>query len=146
MEETEFKGIERLKAMLAEFEDGYSLKAVVDYLITKTDMDEKFLNEEKSLKGMEKFITERARNLAVNNVAMVKDNMVYSWGVVYFSQSNDFLGIKKEQPKTETASKTKTTKKTTVKETVAEPADNKEEESTVEKTESPQMSVFEGVK
>ena len=146
MEETEFKGIERLKTMLAEFKDGYSLKAVVDYLITKTDMDNKFLNEEKNLREMEKHITEKARNKAVHNVAMISDKMVYSWAVLYFTLSNDLLGIKKEVPKTEAKADTKPkSKKTSTKETVVDAADIKEVESEVEKVESPQMSVFEGV-
>lgn len=143
MEETNFKGIERLKTMLAEFKDGYSLKAVVDYLVTRTDMDEKFQNEEKNLKDMEKHITEKARNQAVHNVAMISDNMVYSWAVLYFTLSNELLGIKKEEPKKETESKVKKNEKSIAKETVVTASDVEEVESEVKKVESPQMSVFE---
>ena len=145
MEETEFKGIERLKTMLAEFKDGYALKAVVDYLITRTDMDGKFLNEEKNLKDMEKHITEKAKNHAVNNVAMIEDKMVYSWAVLYFTLSNDLLGIKKEEPKkvTKTETKAKSTKKTATKESVVTTSDVKEVENEVKKVECPQVSIFE---
>ena len=145
MEETEFKGIERLKTMLAEFTDGYSLKAVVEYLFTRTDMDQNYLNEEKNLKDMEEHIREKAKNQAVNNVAVIGDKMVYSWAILYFTLSNDLLGIKKTPPKVEAAAKTKPAKKSAAKETVVETADIKEVENAVQKVDSPQMSIFKEV-
>ena len=143
MEETEFKGIERLKTMLAELKDGYALKALVDYLITRTDMDDKFLNEEKNLTDMEKHIREKAKNHAINSVAMIEDKMVYSWAVLYFTLSNDLLGIKRETPKLATKAKTTTKKKSTTKETTVDTKDIKDIENELDKTEKSQVSMFE---
>lgn len=131
MEETNLKGIERLKTMLEEFKDGYSLKPVVEYLITRTDMDEKFQNEDKNLNDMEKHIKEKARSQAVHNVSMISDNMVYSWAVLYFTLSNELLGIKKEVPK-------KPEEKDAV-------IDVKEVESEIQKVDTSQISIFEEV-
>jgi hypothetical protein len=144
MEETKLKGIERLKNMLAEFTNGYSPKAVIDYLITREDMDDKFLNEEKNLKEMEKHIIAKAKNQAVNNVSMVEDKMVYSWAVLYFTLSNDLLGIKKEisNKETKTEAKTKSSKKSTTKETVVDISDVKAVESELKKVDNPQVSMF----
>lgn len=44
-------GIERLK-VLAEGQDDKALLKVVDYLLTREDLDKYYLNEEKSLKNM----------------------------------------------------------------------------------------------
>lgn len=91
-------GIERLDEMLQGQLDNALIK-VVNHLKGLKDIDTNiFLNQEKSLKGMCDYVKSRARELAVNNVAMVEDEEVYKWSLMYFQQSNDELGIKKNSP------------------------------------------------
>lgn len=43
------------------------------------------------------FINKKAKEKAVNNVAVIPDTEVYEWAVLYFSKSNDKLGLTKKQ-------------------------------------------------
>ena len=45
------EGIERIKILASEVKDTALLK-IVDYLLSRKDMNDKYLNEEKSLKQM----------------------------------------------------------------------------------------------
>jgi hypothetical protein len=87
-------GIERLKK-LVEGQQDKPLNKVVDYLCTREDMDEKYLNPEKDLKGMISFIRSEARKEAKDGIAMIDDEVVYGWAVHYFDESNEKLGIDK---------------------------------------------------
>lgn len=91
-------GTERLEEMLKEQQDTALLK-VVDYLKNLKDIDDSiFLNEEKSIKGMCDYTKSKAKPLAVNNVAVIEEAVVYGWCRDYWEKSNEELGIKKEEP------------------------------------------------
>ena len=87
------EGLERLEAEVLEM-NNCNISAIFDYLKTQTDLYEKFNNEEKSIQQMYEFICEKARKQEINNVAMVSDRVVYLWAIIYFSKSNEELGIK----------------------------------------------------
>lgn len=89
-------GIERLQAEVLEMND-YNVTGIFDYLKTRKDLYEKFNNEEKSIKEMYKYICDKAKKLAKNNVAMVNDKVVYLWAFTYFSKSNEELGLKEKK-------------------------------------------------
>lgn len=87
------KGIERIKVLGSEITDE-ALKEIIKYLCSREDMDEKYLNEEKSLKQMVEFIRKEASKKAVNNMAIIKDEVVFGWAIHYFDESNEDLGLK----------------------------------------------------
>ncbi len=119
------EGIERIKALAADVEDADLLK-VIDYLLTREDMDEKYLNEEKSLKQMVEFINSEAKEKISEkaksgfNGYYFSDETVYGWAIHYWDEPNENLGL------------TPKSKKTTVKEELTE--DEEELEETEEKT------------
>ena len=127
------EGLERLQAELLEMND-YNVSAIFEYLKTRKDLYEKFNNEEKSLKEMYKYICDKARKLAKNNVAMVNDKVVYLWAFNYFNKSNEELGINK---KTQTGLKPTETKKET-----KQPEEPKADEK---KKDDNQLSMFQEV-
>ena len=86
------EGLNRIRVLAAEITNKPLLK-VIDYLLTREDMNEKYLNEEKTLKGMVDYIKYEARKLAKNGVAMVEDSTVYNWAIRYFDESNEDLKI-----------------------------------------------------
>ena len=88
------EGLKRLETEVQEM-NNHNVFVIFEYLKTREDLKEKFENEEKSIKGMFDFICDKARKQAVNNVAMIQDNIVYLWAVTYFTKSNEELGIKK---------------------------------------------------
>lgn len=107
-------GIERIKVLSSEIKDKPLLK-IVDYLLTREDMNDKYLNEEKSLKQMIDYIKSEAKKQAENGVAMLEDEEVYGLAIHYFDESNDKLNLdKKEISKAEITKieKTKANRKT----------------------------------
>lgn len=106
----ELLGLERIKKLSAEVKDKAVLK-IIDYLLSRKDMNEKYLNEEKSLTQMIEFIKAKAKEKATNGVAMIEDDEVYSWAIHYFDESNKDLKISK----TESDVEVKEEKKSTVK-------------------------------
>lgn len=90
------EGIERIKILASEVKDTALLK-IVDYLLSREDMNDKYLNEEKSLKQMVEFIKGQAQKKANNGMAMIEDEVVYGWAIHYFDESNDQLKIKKNK-------------------------------------------------
>lgn len=93
------EGIKRLNEMLQGQLDQGLIK-VVEYLRELPDIDTNlFLNEEKNLKGMCDYVKSKAKEFAVNNVAVIEDETVYQWSRDYFEKSNEELGIKKEEPR-----------------------------------------------
>lgn len=90
------EGLERLEAEVLEMND-YNVSAIFEYLKTRKDLYEKFNNEEKSIEQMYKFICDKAKNIAKNNVAMVADKVVYIWAMTYFNKSNKELGIQEKR-------------------------------------------------
>ena len=88
-------GIERIKILGSEVKDKALLK-VIEYLVSRADMNEKYLNEEKSLKQMVEYIKSEAKKQAVNGMAMIEDEEVYGWAIHYFDETNEKLGLKVE--------------------------------------------------
>lgn len=122
-------GIERLQAEVLEM-NNYNVSAIFDYLKTRNDLHEKFNNNEKSIKQMYKYICDKARNLAKDNVAIVNYKIVYLWAITYFSKNNEELGLNK---KTTTGLKPSETKKE-----IKKAEDKKQEDA--------QISMFQEVK
>jgi len=89
------EGIERLESLILGQKDK-ALNKVVEYLITRVDMNIKYINIEKSLKGMTEFIRGEAKKQAENGVAIIEDEVVYGWAIHYFDESNEKLGINRK--------------------------------------------------
>lgn len=92
-------GVERLKSMIVEGPIKKPLFKIYMYLKNRSDMDEKFLNPEKSMTQMYEYITEQARKQAVNNTAMIEDAVVYGLAIHYFDETNEDLGLIKKEVK-----------------------------------------------
>ena len=87
-------GIERLKR-LVEGQENKSLLKIVNYLLTRDDLDSNYLNEEKTLKNMVDYIKSEAKKQAKDGYCYVEDEIVYEWAINYFSKTDDELEIKK---------------------------------------------------
>ena len=103
-------GLERIKKLSAEVKDKAVLK-IINYLLSRKDMNEKYLNEEKSLTQMIEFIKAKAKEKATNGVAMIEDYEVYSWAIHYFDESNKDLKISKTKSDVEVKEEKKSTVK-----------------------------------
>ena len=86
------EGIERIKVLASEIKEKALLK-IIEYLLSREDMNEKYLNEEKTLSQMIIFIRDEAKKQAKNGMAMVEDEVVYGWAIHYFDESNEKLGL-----------------------------------------------------
>ena len=89
-------GVERLKSMIEEGPLKKPLFKIYMYLKTRNDMDEKYLNPEKSMTQMYNYIKEQVRKQAVDGVAMIEDAVVYGLAIHYFDESNEDLGLNKK--------------------------------------------------
>ena len=96
------EGKERLEQETIEM-NNYNVVLIFNYIKDKDELQEKFDNEEKTIKGMYEFICGKAKTLAQNGVAAVNDTVVYLWAITYFCKSNEELGIKKEEKKIKSA-------------------------------------------
>lgn len=96
MENYNMDGIKRLQEMIKGQKDKY-LNIIVNYLVTQIELNQYFLNEQKNLKNMAKYIKDKARKQASGNVAVIEDEMVYQWAKEYFIKSDDELGINKTE-------------------------------------------------
>jgi len=115
------EGITRIKTM-AEGQKDFVLLEIVKYLVSRIDLDEKYLNKEKTLKGMASYIQGEAMNefcekMDTKNPSSFAQNIKYNGGstrclavgmseekvyklaVKYFEKSNEELGIKPDEPK-----------------------------------------------
>lgn len=92
------EGIERLREMLG---GGFQkpLLKIFMYLKTREDMDEKYLNPEKSLEQMYEYIKSEAKKQAIHGVAILDDAVVYGLAIHYFDETNEKLGLKKKEEK-----------------------------------------------
>lgn len=88
------EGIERIRQLAKDIKDKPLLK-IINYLISRDDMNDKYLNEEKSLKQMVEFIRENAEKQAKNGMAMIEDEVVYGWAIHYFDETNENLNLSK---------------------------------------------------
>lgn len=109
-------GIERLR-ILSEGTKNQALIKVIDYLETRKDMYERYLNEEKTPEQMWQYITKKAKEQSINNCAVINDRVVYVWAISYFLATNEALSLtttdtskSKEEPKKESKKETKKTK------------------------------------
>lgn len=89
-------GIERIKILASEIKDKALLK-IVDYLLTRMDMNDKYLNEEKSLKQMIEYIKKIAQKESKNGVAIIEDEVVYSMAIHYWDEPNEKLKLEKSK-------------------------------------------------
>ena len=94
-------GFERLKEQVKDQED-MALKQTVDYLITREDMEQKYLQENKTIEGMCKFIREKGTKYLRNGWNYITNEVVYAWAIMYFSLPDKFLGINEPVKKAET--------------------------------------------
>ena len=106
----ELLGLERIKVLSEKVKDKAVLK-IIDYLLSRKDMNEKYLNEEKTLTQMIEFIKSKAKEKATNGVAMIEDDEVYSWAIHYFDESNKDLKISKTKEDVEVKEEKKSTVK-----------------------------------
>ena len=106
----ELLGLERIKVLSEKVKDKAVLK-IIDYLLLRKDMNEKYLNEEKTLTQMIEFIKSKAKEKATNGVAMIEDDEVYSWAIHYFDESNKDLKISKIKKDVEVKEEKKSTVK-----------------------------------
>ena len=106
----ELLGLERIKKLSAKVKDKAVLK-IIDYLLSRKDMNEKYLNEEKTLTQMIEFIKSKAKEKATNGVAMIEDDEVYSWAIHYFDESNKDLKISRTKEDVEVKEEKKSTVK-----------------------------------
>lgn len=108
-------GFDRLREQIEDQEDT-ALKQVVDYLISREDMEQKYLNEEKDIKGMCSFIREKGNTHAKNGWNFITNEVVFAWAIMYWSLPNSFLKINQfNTTKTvNTSSKISTTKNNVV--------------------------------
>ena len=123
------EGIERLELEVLEM-NNFSVSNMFNNIKNKPELQEKFHNKEKTIKGMYEYVYEKARALQQGNVAMVNDQVVYLWATNYFKYTNEELGIKKKGLKPET------NKKESKKE------DKKEEKKAEKEENNPQISMF----
>lgn len=93
-------GLERIKVLSSEVKDKAVLK-IVDYLLTRSDMNEKYLNEDKTLKQMIDFIKLEAKKEETDGVAMIEDEVVFGWAIHYFDEPNEKLNLKDEKEEVE---------------------------------------------
>lgn len=104
-------GFERLKNMLAEWTEKHgedeAFNQTVNYLLNRPDLEQKFLNEEKSLDGLHDFIHNKGQKHRLNGWCYITNEVVFAWAVMYFSLPNALLNItspkKKQDNKVEKA-------------------------------------------
>ena len=126
------EGIERLQLEVLEM-NNFSVLNVFNYIKNKTELQEKFNNKEKTIKGMYSYICKKAEKLKQGKVAMVNNEVVYLWAINYFKYTNEELGIKEDEKETNT-----------VKMVGNEESKSKKEEIS-NKDENSQISLFEEV-
>ena len=132
-------GFERLKEQVKDQED-MALKQTVDYLLTRDDMEQKYLQENKTVEGMRKFIQQNGRKHLRNGWNYITNEVVYAWAVMYFSLPDKFLKINEPVKKTKTKKSTKN-KESTKNNVVSMEKAKKELEK---KKEITQLSLFGG--
>ena len=144
-------GIERLR-ILSEGTKNQALVKVIDYLETRKDMYERYLNEEKTPEQMWQYITKKAKEQSINNCAVIDDRVVYVWAISYFLATNESLNLtktdtskSKEEPKTDAK---KETKKIKTKKSEEQPVEQETPNNVIDiqtAKVSNQITMFEGV-
>lgn len=93
-------GIERIKILASQVTNKCVLK-IVNYLISREDMNDKYLNEEKNLTQMIDFIKQQAKKKSESGIAIVDDEEVFGWAIHYFDETNIDLKISESSDKKE---------------------------------------------
>ena len=91
-------GFDRLREQMKGQEDP-ALNEVVKYLLSRSDMEARYLNEEKTIEGMCAYIKEKGMKNAKNGWNFVSNEIVFAWAIMYFSLPDSVLQIKKNVPK-----------------------------------------------
>lgn len=108
-------GFDKLKEELEKQDpNDYALKDTVNYLLTRKDLEPKYLNEEKSVKQMHDFIVSKGQKHIGSGWSYIQDNVVFAWAVMYYSLPNSFLKIDTEKSSKTSTKSTKTTTKNNV--------------------------------
>lgn len=136
-------GFERLKSMLDEWLKNHpnneAFQQTINYLLQRDDLEPKYLNEEKNLDQLYQFIRNRASKHLQDGWGYITNEVVYSWGVMYFSFPNTFLKI--NTPISNTKNTTKSNK-TNIKNNVV--SIEKAKKSIEEKKQLEQLTLFGG--
>lgn len=92
------EGYDRLKKLYLEGQrKDKALIKIVRYLMTKSGMDAVYANESKNLENMMKYINMKAKEYAVNNVAIIEADEVYKWASTYFTELDSVLGLQENK-------------------------------------------------
>lgn len=91
-------GYNRIKELyLKSINKNQPLVKIVTFLMKHAGMNDFYLNENKNLEEMMKYINKMAKEKAINNVAVIEDETVYEWAITYFKESNEKLGLVETQ-------------------------------------------------
>ena len=134
-------GIERLK-ILSHGSKIKGLLKVIAYLETRPDMDEKYLNEEKTPDQMWEYIRKKAQQQSISGCAAIDDDVVYVWAISYFLATNEALGLNKTSSSTPSSTTKSKSKKPDKK---AEIKEEQKEQNEKEEKEQSQISIFQEV-
>lgn len=130
-------GFDRLKEQVKGQEDS-ALNQVIEYLISRDDMEQKYLNEEKNVKEMCNFIKGKGKVHAKNGWNFITNEVVFAWAIMYWALPNSFLKINKPNETQNTTTKEKTTKNNVV-------SIEKAKKAIEEKKQVDQLTLFGGV-
>lgn len=106
-------GFDRLREQVKDQEDS-ALKQVIEYLISRDDMEQKYLNEEKNIKEMCNFIKEKGKVHAKNGWNFITNEVVFAWAIMYWALPNAFLKINTPKKTKNIVTEEKTTKNNVV--------------------------------
>ena len=106
-------GFDRLREQIKEQKDT-ALIEVVNYLLSREDMEQKYLNEEKNIEDMCTFIKNKAREHMETGWNYIEDKVVFSWAVMYYSLPNSFLKINTNKVMSKESKKQKVVSKNNV--------------------------------
>ena len=106
-------GFDRLREQVKDQEDS-ALKQVIEYLISRDDMEQKYLNEEKNIKEMCNFIKEKGKVHAKNGWNFITNEVVFAWAIRYWALPNAFLKINTPKETKNIVTEEKTTKNNVV--------------------------------
>ena len=134
-------GFDRLKEQVKDQKDK-ALVQTVDYLLSREDMEQRYLNEEKNIEEMAKFIRNKARKYMKNGWNYITNEVVYAWAILYFSLPNSFLKIEKKDTTKNKEKAEASVKKVTAKNNIVSLEDAKKNMD--KKKETEQISLFGG--
>lgn len=134
-------GFDRLKEQVKDQKDK-ALVQTVEYLLSREDMEQRYLNEEKNIEEMAKFIRNKARKYMKNGWNYITNEVVYAWAIMYFSLPNSFLKIEKKDTTKNKEKAEASIKKVTAKNNIVSLEDAKKNMD--KKKETEQISLFGG--